>query len=135
MATLDSTKYYLGVAGSERALSANEADMQEPIEMIANEGRTAGGTLFRYKRATKHHFPFRYEELADADRNVFDGGMGYESLRALYEADSVMNFVMPYQGGQRVYVVRFAISSWNARLTRRLGADFYHRLSFELVEV
>jgi hypothetical protein len=130
------TDYLLGVSGSERKLSANDADLDQSVEDLVNETRLAGGALVRYKRAKKLHFRFRYEYLYGKDRDVYDGGMGRNSLYALYMADGVMNLIAPDdQSGQLTYSVRFAASTWNESLVFRSGDVKAWRLSFELVEI
>lgn len=136
MTTTVISNFYLGVAGSERKLSANDASLDRAVEDFAKEDRLAAGNLVRYKQAKKLHFRFRYDYLFGLDRDVHDGGMGRNSLYDLYLADNVMNLIVPDdRSGQQTYSVRFAISTWNESLLLRVGDVTAWRVSFELVEV
>lgn len=129
------TNYYLGVAGSERKLSAGDASLDQAVEDLAKETRLAAGALVRYKQAKMLHFRFRYEYLFGLDRDVPDGGMGRDSLSDLYLADNVMNLIVPDdRSGQKTYSVRFAISTWNESLLLRVGDVTAWRVSFELMQ-
>lgn len=134
MATF-TTGYALGAPGSEQMLSANDANLDQAYEDLVKEGRTAAGSLVRYKIAKKLHFAFRYDWLQGHHRDVPDGGMGRNDLLALYQADAVMNLITPSdQNGSNTYSVRFVASSWRETPMWRYGDATAWRLSFELVE-
>lgn len=130
--------FYLGAAGSERQLSALDAELTQSIEDNIREVRTLSGALVRYK-APLHkivHWQFRYSYLPGLDGYVLDGGMGYNALRALKLSDVVMNLIVPTDNvGPTSYAVRFMSGAWSEHLLVRRGGDYFvWQLNFELVE-
>ncbi len=133
-------KYKLGVAGSEVLLSGNDCELDVSHEMFGREARMADGSLKRDLIEVKRTWSFRYSYLPGKQRNVHDGGMGRDELRALY-ASKVMysghTLVVPTEDGVAESVtVQFVMNSWKEKLIQREGPrGTVYSLSFALVEM
>lgn len=132
----DPTLYLLGSLGAEQPMSANDASISSYVEMIRKDTRLAAGNMVSYKVAQKGHWQWRYAYLPGLRAYVYDGGMSYNDLFALMQADVTMSFLVPADNApQAAYTVRFALGSWRQRLVKRAGDFFAYEVSFELLEI
>ena len=96
----------------------------------------AGGNLAVYKVKQIGHWQWHYSWLPGKRAYVYDGGLSRNDLRALYEADTTMSFLMPRDAAPHAsYTVRFTANSWRERVLKVAGDCWYYELFFELVQV
>lgn len=129
-------QYYLGTAGSESMLSANDADIAQASENNSKDIRLQGtNRLVRYKIPVMYKWKFKYKYIYGHSFQQYDKGLGRNDLFTLYQADNEMSFLVPTDtGGLASYTVRFTLGSWNEQLIHRSGDFFTWGLSFELVQ-
>lgn len=136
--------YFLGATGTEQMLSANDATCQFTYEDNVREAKTLAGTLTRdYPALDKiRHWRWQYNGLAGKRRDVYDGGMGRNDLKALYDnqknVPAFYNLYEPTDSlGQQIYVVTFVLSSWQDEVIFRTphADNWLYRVAFELVQV
>jgi hypothetical protein len=134
--TTDITRYYLGAPGSEQPLSANDVSLSVFTEDLRKDQRLAGGNLVVYKIKQIGHWQWHYAWLPGRRAYVYDGGMSRNDLRALYEADAIMSFLVPQDSAPHAaYTVRFTANSWREMLLKRAGDCWFYEVYFELVQV
>jgi hypothetical protein len=90
-----STQYTLnGDVLSAGGLTVTPADLE-----IAVETRLASGTKAKDVVAVKRTWKFGWTDLPGLDANVRDGGLGHDSLLALYRAGGELTLTIPDEGG------------------------------------
>ena len=119
---------YLGTAGSEDLLPANNRKFDAEDFEVSQDLRTADGTLYKYVAGIKHRFTISYRSIIGSDLKI---------ITDLYALKTILNLKIERreaEGTYDEYSVLFA-RGLPRSLQQAFGGWRYENISFVLEEV
>lgn len=119
------TDYYLYASGSAPGtkLSNCNRSVEESTEKIVREHQLADGSLKRDVVAVKRTWTLSWKYLPTLDADVWDGGMGADSLKALFNTTGILVFREPDdEGSYSLYDTLVTPSGFRRTMSIRNGA-------------
>jgi len=130
----DVASYLLGATGSEKKVSNLTLKLTESSKWIGSETRLASGALVRDNVVKKRTWKLAWKWLPGRTTLVTDGGLGRDDLRALFDAGSAVNFILPKDGAAVETVSVLFGMAFNEELMQSRPIWKWN-VSFELNEV
>jgi hypothetical protein len=131
------TDFYVYASVPGTKLSNVNRKFGTSVKKIVKETELANGSLVRDVVAVKRSWQFSWEYLPSLDADVVDGGMGADSLEALFDLTGVLVLSEPLDSGiSRLYNTLVASDGFKKdQVLRRAGGKRYWNCSLSLREV
>lgn len=124
--------------GLERALEST-ANVTIRTSKIERSRRTAAGVMKRDVIAIKRTWSFEWEELPGQTTDTWDGGLGRDELKKLFDDGGELSLLVPSEiaepGGETHEQVDVLFGSDFQEEVRLRNPRYSYELSMELIEV